>query len=78
MKNVSQSVVADSRTTDNASGIEVHYRGSDLVISGDTIDGNTRYLEASRSATGINFYRTTRPITFAGNEVHGNQLAVLA
>ncbi len=66
-------VVESNKITDNASGIEVHYEGEGNLIRNNQIFENTRYLDASRSATGINFYYTTGHITFSDNKVWGHQ-----
>jgi parallel beta-helix repeat protein len=74
LKYATDTIVEDNDFTANASGIEVHYAGEGIVIRRNRIYENTRYLDTSRSATAINFYRTTGQTHFTDNLVWGNQM----
>jgi hypothetical protein len=54
-----------------ANAIEERY-ASDLVIRGNRIYANTTMVDAGRGQQGINFYKSTGPVTVAGNLLWDN------
>lgn len=54
-----------------ANGIEERY-ASDLVIRGNRIYANTTMVDAGRGRQGINFYKSTGPVTVVGNLLWDN------
>ncbi len=54
-----------------ANGIEERY-SSDLVIRGNRIYSNTTMVDGGRGRQGINFYKSTGPVTVAGNLLWDN------
>lgn len=54
-----------------ANGIEERY-ASDLVIRGNRIYANTTMVDAGRGRQGINFYKSTGPVTVVGNVMWDN------
>ena len=54
-----------------ANAIEERY-ASDLVIRGNRIHANTAMVDAGRGREGINFYRSTGPVTIVGNLLWDN------
>ena len=72
-----RAVITGNHITDNAYGIEVHGATDGTVISANSIRDNDRYLDASRSAGGINLYKTRGGIDIRWNKIFGNdQVAV--
>ena len=63
--------IEDNTITGNANGIEERY-ASDLVITGNRIHGNATMVDSGRGRQGINFYKSTGPITVAGNLLWDN------
>jgi len=60
-----------NEVTGNADGIEERY-ASGLVITGNKIHGNTKMVDSGRGREGINFYKSTGPITVTGNLLWDN------
>ena len=54
-----------------ANGIEERY-ASDLVIRGNRIYANTTMVDAGRGREGINFYKSTGPVSVVGNVLWDN------
>jgi parallel beta-helix repeat protein len=73
LKGVRNSLVENNTVTDNAFGIEVHGTTTGTIIRGNRINHNNRYLDPSRSAGGMNLYKTSGGITVANNEFIGNR-----
>jgi parallel beta-helix repeat protein len=72
LDHITNSTVTSNNIFDNASGLEVHYDGSGIVINSNTIHDNNRALDAGRGQGGVNFYYTTGPVTFADNILTNN------
>jgi parallel beta-helix repeat protein len=71
--NATNTLVEKNTVTDNAFGIEVHRTTTGTIIRGNRIEANNRYLDASRSAGGMNLYKTSGGITVSGNEFIANR-----
>ncbi len=63
--------IEGNEVTGNADGIEERY-ASGLVIVGNKIHGNTKMVDSGRGKEGINFYKSTGPITVTGNLLWDN------
>jgi parallel beta-helix repeat protein len=70
--NARNTLVEHNVVTDNAYGIEVHGATDGTVIRSNRIDENDRYLDPSRSAGGMNLYKTSGGITVSDNTFFGN------
>lgn len=77
LENTTASALVGNTMTGNAYGLEVHGRTDGTTVSGNTITQNNGYLDPGRSAGGVNFYRTSGGITFAGNTVSHNREVAL-
>ena len=76
MQHVTNSTLQNTELTDNAEALEIQHDGGGVLITGNRIHDNRRIWQADRSYTGVNFYYTTGPLTFSGNEVYGNHSGV--
>jgi parallel beta helix pectate lyase-like protein len=64
-------VLADNDIWGNANGVEERYADG-LTITGNRIHDNTTMVDGGRGRQGINFYKSTGPITVAGNQLWNN------
>lgn len=77
LMNATRSRLFGNRITDNAYGVEVHGTTTGTVIDRNIIANNDRYLDASRSAGGLNLYKITGELTIRRNSIYGNdQVAI--
>ncbi len=64
-------LLADNDVYRNADGIEERY-ASDLTIRANRIHGNLAEVDAGRGREGINFYKSTGPVTVESNTLWNN------
>jgi hypothetical protein len=56
----------------NANAIEIRYGSDTVIIRDNDIHDNFRDLDSGRGAMGVNFYRTTGPVTAINNRLWNN------
>jgi len=56
----------------NANAIEIRYGSNGVIISNNQVHDNFRDVDSGRGAMGINFYRTTGPVTAINNRLWSN------
>jgi parallel beta-helix repeat protein len=72
LNNARKARIYKNVVTDNAYGIEVHGTTTGTVIDKNLIKGNDRYLDAARSAGGMNLYKVSGGLTIRKNRIYDN------
>lgn len=71
-KDVANVTIDGNNLYRNANAIEIRYGSNGVVISNNQVHDNFRNVDSGRGAMGINFYRTTGPVTAVNNLIWDN------
>lgn len=67
LKDVTNVVVEGNDVTKNANGIEIRYGSAGVILRNNRIYQNDQWVDSGRGGIGVNFYKTTGPITAEAN-----------